>query len=91
MFFGFFFPLDVILTLDILIHLLVFNLFILYLQMQRLSAKRGELERKLHTTSAERDTMASSLKETNDRCLMLDKHSRELDQQVHMDTNVIHQ
>ena len=91
MFFGVFFPLDVILTLDILIHLLVFNLFILYLQMQRLSAKRGELERKLHTTSAERDTMASSLKETNDRCLMLDKHSRELDQQVHMDTNVIHQ
>ncbi|XP_033626947.1 BICD family-like cargo adapter 2 isoform X2 [Asterias rubens] len=51
-------------------------------EMQRLSAKRGELERKLHTTSAERDTMAASLKETNDRCLMLDKHSRELDQQL---------
>ncbi len=53
--------------------------------MQRLSAKRGELERKLHTTSAERDTLASSLKETNDRCLMLDKQSRELEQQVNVE------
>ncbi|XP_038053810.1 bicaudal D-related protein homolog [Patiria miniata] len=51
-------------------------------EVQRLSAKRGELERRLHMATSDRDTLASSLKESNDRCMMLDKQSKDLQQQL---------
>ncbi|XP_022085835.1 BICD family-like cargo adapter 1 isoform X2 [Acanthaster planci] len=53
-------------------------------EVQRLSAKRGELERRLHMATSDRDSLASNLKETSDRCAMLDKQNRDLQQQLEL-------
>ena len=47
-----------------------------------LTERRSELERRVNHLSSERDTMAASLEEAQDRILMLEKHKYEQERQV---------
>lgn len=46
-------------------------------ELDLLTEKNKELERRLHVTGAERDALANALEEASDRILMLERHARE--------------
>ncbi|XP_044762671.1 bicaudal D-related protein homolog isoform X2 [Coccinella septempunctata] len=48
-------------------------------ELDMLSEKNKELERRLHITSSERDSFANALEEASDRILILERHAREQD------------
>ncbi|KAL3271754.1 hypothetical protein HHI36_022224 [Cryptolaemus montrouzieri] len=48
-------------------------------ELDLLSEKNRELERRLHMTSAERDGLTNALEEASDRILLLERHAREQD------------
>ncbi|XP_023310305.1 bicaudal D-related protein homolog isoform X3 [Anoplophora glabripennis] len=48
-------------------------------ELELVSEKNKELERRLHMAAAERDSLASALEEASDRILLLERHAREQD------------
>lgn len=48
-------------------------------ELELVTEKNKELERRLHVAAAERDSMASALEEASDRILLLERHAREQD------------
>lgn len=46
-------------------------------ELNILSEKKADLERRLHMAAAERDSLASTLEEASDRILSLERHVRE--------------
>ena len=48
-------------------------------ELDLVSEKNKELERRLHLAAAERDSLANALEEASDRILLLERHAREQD------------
>lgn len=48
-------------------------------ELELVTEKNRELERRLQIAAMERDSMASTLEEASDRILLLERHSREQD------------
>jgi chromosome segregation ATPase len=48
-------------------------------ELDLVTEKNKELERRLHLAAAERDTLANALEEASDRILLLERHAREQD------------
>lgn len=48
-------------------------------ELDLVSEKNKELERRLRGAAQERDNMASALEEASDRILLLERHAREQD------------
>ncbi len=51
-------------------------------QISMLDDKKTELEKRIHTMSAERDSLSLNLEEAQDRILMLEKTNHEQENQV---------
>ncbi len=51
-------------------------------QISMLDDKKTELEKRIHTMSAERDSLSMNLEEAQDRILMLEKSNHEQENQV---------
>lgn len=48
-------------------------------ELDLVTEKNRELERRLHLAAAERDSLANALEEASDRILLLERHAREQD------------
>lgn len=64
------------------IHIKAIYFKIFYFQINMLTEKKSELERKISLITEERNTLAFTLEETQDRVVMLEKQKREQDQLV---------
>ena len=64
----------------------VSDLFLL--QIEVIDSRKGDLERRIHGLTEERDALGVSLEEAQDRILMLEKTKREQEQQVTTSTPI---